>query len=83
MRHVELQVMPTSRTDHPGVGGPLLLLEPDYQPKVAYGEVQDRSVWFTQRDAVRSVEARYGIIRAQALTPHESLNLIEKLLGEE
>jgi transcriptional regulator with XRE-family HTH domain len=82
MRHVELQVMPTSRTDHPGVGGPLLLLEPNEGPALAYGEVQDRSVWFTKREAVRSVEARYGIIRAQALTPDESLDLIEKLLGD-
>ncbi|OEV14228.1 helix-turn-helix domain-containing protein [Streptomyces nanshensis] len=83
MRHVELQVMPTSRVDHPGVAGPIILLEPRDQPKLAYGEVHDRSVWFSQRDAVRTAETRYGIIRAQALTPHESLDLIEKLLGEE
>lgn len=83
MRHVELQVMPTNRTDHPGQAGPLTLLEPDGKPTVAYGETQDRNVWFTQRESVRAIEARYGIIRAQALTPHESLDLIEKLLGEE
>ncbi|MCH6159440.1 helix-turn-helix domain-containing protein [Streptomyces marispadix] len=82
LRHVELQVMPTHRTDHPGQAGPLILLETDDQPKVAYGEIQDRNVWFTKREAVRAVEARYGIIRAQALTPDESLGLIEKLLGE-
>lgn len=82
MRHVELQVMPTSRTDHPGPAGPLTLLEPPDSPKLAYGEVQDRNVWFTKREAVRAIEARYGIIRAQALTPHESLDFIETLLGE-
>jgi transcriptional regulator with XRE-family HTH domain len=82
LRHVELQVMPTSRTENPGASGPLTLLEPEGEPKLAYGEVQDRNVWFTKRDSVRAAEARYGIIRAQALTPDESLSLIEKLLGE-
>jgi transcriptional regulator with XRE-family HTH domain len=82
MRHVELQVMPTSRTDHPGVAGPLILLEPEDGPKFAYTEGQGRNVWFTKHESVRKVDSRYGIIRAQALTPGESLDLIEKLLGE-
>ncbi len=82
MRHVELQVMPTKRTDHPGVAGPLILLEPKDGPKLAYAEAQGRNVWFTKRESVRAVESRYGIIRAQALTPQESLELIETLLGE-
>ena len=75
--------MPTSCTDHPGVAGPLTLLEPKGRPKLAYGEVQDRNVWFVKREAVRAIENRYGIIRSQALTPGESLELIESLLGEE
>lgn len=36
----------------------------------------------TERDRVRALEAKYGIIRAQALTPHESLAYVEKSLGE-
>lgn len=82
MRHVELQVMPTQRSDHPGVAGPLILLETQEGQKLAYTEAQGRNVWFTKRDAVRTVDTRYGIIRAQALTPHESLHLIEQLAGE-
>ena len=31
---------------------------------------------------IRILELRYGIIRAQALTPRESLAFIEKVLGE-
>jgi hypothetical protein len=31
---------------------------------------------------LRILELRYGIIRAQALTPRESLTFIEQLLGE-
>lgn len=82
MRHVQFQVMPTSRTDNPGMDGPLILMEPKGKPKLAYGEVQGRSVWFSEREAVRAVETRYGIIRAQALAPQESLELIETLLGD-
>ncbi|SCK52376.1 helix-turn-helix transcriptional regulator [Streptomyces sp. WMMB 322] len=82
MRHVELQVMPTKRSDHPGVAGPVILLETREGQNLAYAEAQGRNVWFTKREAVRTVESRYGIIRAQALTPDESLGLIETLLGE-
>ena len=45
-------------------------------------EGQGRSSTVTDRDEVRSIASRYGIIRAQALTPNESLAFIEKLLGE-
>jgi hypothetical protein len=36
----------------------------------------------TDREEVRVLAARYGIIRAQALNPYESLNVIEKMLEE-
>jgi hypothetical protein len=32
---------------------------------------------------VQILEMRYGMIRAQALTPRESLAFIEKVMGEE
>ncbi|MFE1248778.1 hypothetical protein [Streptomyces sp. NPDC058735] len=32
---------------------------------------------------VQVVDLRYGMIRAQALSPHDSLAFIEKVLGEE
>ncbi len=45
-------------------------------------EGQGRSTTVTAREEVRSIANRYGIIRAQALTPRESLGFIEQLLGE-
>ncbi|MGP3950615.1 helix-turn-helix domain-containing protein [Streptomyces sp. 7N604] len=80
-RNVEIQVMPTDREDHAGLGGPLTLIETTGQQRIAYMEVQDISRLLTERKPVREAEARYGIIRAQALTPRESLSYIEKLLG--
>lgn len=37
---------------------------------------------YTDRCTVRELEEQYGLLRAQALTPRESLTLIEELLGE-
>lgn len=45
-------------------------------------EVQDVSRLITDTEQVRTLAARYGSIRSEALTPRESLTLIEKMLGE-
>ncbi|WP_406266133.1 helix-turn-helix transcriptional regulator [Streptomyces sp. NBC_00191] len=82
LRNVSIQVMPTDREEHVGLGGPFQLLEPKAGPKAAHAEVQQFSRVVTDRKEVRTLEARYGTIRAQALTPRESLALIEKVLGE-
>ncbi|MGW4313891.1 helix-turn-helix domain-containing protein [Streptomyces sp. NPDC004491] len=81
-RSVEIQVMPTVREDNAGLDGPFTLITRRSGDQLAYLEVQGRSILLTDRDEVRSVAARYGIIRSQALTPQESLVFIEKLLGE-
>ncbi|WP_448318219.1 helix-turn-helix domain-containing protein [Streptomyces sp. CO7] len=82
LRHVEIQVMPTDRPEHAGMGGPFILLTPKNQPQVAYVEAQNRASLLVDREEVRILAARYGSIRAQALTPHESLSLMTDLLGE-
>ncbi|MFJ5775643.1 helix-turn-helix domain-containing protein [Streptomyces sp. NPDC093094] len=81
-RNVELQVMPLDREDNAGVDGAFTLLKPRQAQQVGYMEAQGRSTLVTERDTVHALSARYGIIRAQALTPSESLAFIEKLLGE-
>jgi transcriptional regulator with XRE-family HTH domain len=82
LRNVEIQVMPTDREDHAGLGGSLQLLEPKDGPKLAHSEVQQISRVIAERNEVRALDIRYGIIRAQALTPRESMAFIEKVLGE-
>ncbi|RZB16864.1 XRE family transcriptional regulator [Streptomyces sp. F001] len=81
-RNVEIQVMPNDREDNAGVDGPFTLITPRKGDQIAYLEVQGRSILVTDRDEVRSISARYGIIRSQALTPRESLGFVEKVLGE-
>jgi transcriptional regulator with XRE-family HTH domain len=81
-RNVELQLMPLDRQDNAGVDGAFTLLTPRQGQQVGYMEAQGRSTLVTERDVVHALSARYGIIRAQALTPSESLAFIEELLGE-
>ncbi|WP_225096554.1 helix-turn-helix transcriptional regulator [Streptomyces sp. CoH27] len=81
-RNVQIQVMPNSRQEHAGLGGPFTLMEVREGRRIAYTEVQGDSHVHTERGKVRELERTYGTLRAQALTPAESLALIEKLLGE-
>jgi transcriptional regulator with XRE-family HTH domain len=81
-RNVEIQIMPNEREEHSGLAGPFTLLETREGRRIAYVEVQKDSRLYTDRETVREMEVQYGILRAQALTPSESLTFIEKLLGE-
>ncbi|GAB2470280.1 helix-turn-helix domain-containing protein [Streptomyces incanus] len=82
LRNVTLQVMPTGAGAHPGLDGRIEVL------KFADGTAAGRSDGaFNGRPTsdpkqLRILELRYGTIRAQALTPRESLALIEQVLGE-
>lgn len=82
LRNVEVQVMPTFCGDHPGTGGLIELLK--FGDGTAMGrsdgEFGCRPVSDPRR--LRILELRYGIIRAQALTPRESRAFIEQVLGE-
>lgn len=82
MRNVEIQVMPIRGGVHAGLGGPFTLMEMRDGRRIAYTEVQGDSRLHTQRARVRELEVVYGIVRAQALTPSDSLALVERLLGE-
>ncbi|MFS8200051.1 helix-turn-helix domain-containing protein [Streptomyces sp. CWNU-52B] len=81
-RNVEIQVMPIEREEHAGLEGPFTLIETEDGQRISYVESYKDSRLYTERRAVREIEEQYGILRAQALTPRESLALIEKLLGE-
>ncbi|MFF4754571.1 helix-turn-helix domain-containing protein [Streptomyces sp. NPDC002514] len=81
-RNVEIQVMPTDREDHAGLAGSLQLLRLKEGDTVAHNEVQLTSRLISLPKEIQIFEVRYGAIRAQALTPRESLAFIGKVLGE-
>jgi transcriptional regulator with XRE-family HTH domain len=79
---VELQVMPTVRANHPGTGGLIEVLKFADGTGVGRtdGDFSGRPV--SNLKQLRILDLRYGMIRSQALTPEESLDIIEKALGE-
>ncbi|MGW2637416.1 helix-turn-helix domain-containing protein [Streptomyces sp. NPDC001348] len=82
LRHVSIQVMPTDREDHAGMGGPIRLLKLRDGKTLGHSEAQLHSRVISDPREVQILEMRYGMIRAQALPPRESLAFIEKVLGE-
>jgi hypothetical protein len=82
LRNVTLQVMPTEREEHAGVHHGLIQML-KFADGTAIGRCpgafNGRPV-SSLRD-LRILELRYGMIRAQALTPRESLAFIEQALG--
>ncbi|WP_371665357.1 helix-turn-helix domain-containing protein [Streptomyces sp. NBC_01241] len=82
LRNVEIQVMPTGRDDHAGMGGEMQVLKFRDGSAVGCSEGDFGSRPVSDPKYLRIVELRCGIIRAQALTPRESLAFIEQVLGE-
>ncbi|MGW7300865.1 helix-turn-helix domain-containing protein [Streptomyces sp. NPDC054829] len=82
LRHLAIQVMPTDREEHAGMGGSLQLLKLPGGKTLGHSEAQLYSRMITDSREVQILEMRYGMIRAQALPPRESLAFIEKALGD-
>jgi transcriptional regulator with XRE-family HTH domain len=81
-RNVDLQVLPLGREENSGLGGPFRLLRLREGTSVGHIEAQDISRVIVDPKEVQLLDIRYGIIRAQALSPRESMALVEKVLGE-
>ncbi|MFD3590807.1 Scr1 family TA system antitoxin-like transcriptional regulator [Streptomyces sp. NPDC058683] len=82
LRHVEIQVMPTDRADHAYVSGSFRVLKLRDGKTLAYSAAELHSRVIGDPREAQLLEMRYGMIRAQALSPRESLAFIERVLGE-
>ncbi|MFI7316139.1 helix-turn-helix domain-containing protein [Streptomyces venezuelae] len=82
LRNVTFQVMPLDCGSHAGMGGLIEVLK--FQDGTAIGRSDGafNSRPVSDPKQLRILELRYGMIRAQALTPRESLAFIEQVLGE-
>ncbi|MFG3281080.1 DUF5753 domain-containing protein [Streptomyces sp. NPDC048111] len=83
LRNVEIQIMPADRGFHPGLNGPLVLLETPEHRQVGYVESQEVGVVVTDPGKVSAFAMRYGKLRTQALSTEASARLIERLAGEQ
>ncbi|MFI8765014.1 helix-turn-helix domain-containing protein [Streptomyces sp. R-07] len=76
-----LQIIPKSRTRHAGLAGPMVLVETPAHDHVAYIEGQRVSFLIDDPDEVGILQAKYGMLRSQALTPEDTMGLLEHLAG--
>ncbi|MFD5449700.1 helix-turn-helix domain-containing protein [Streptomyces sp. NPDC127100] len=82
LNNVSLQVMPMNSVAHPGMSGRIELLKFEDGTAVGRSDGAFNGRPTSDPRQLRILELRYGTVRAQALTPGETLALIEKLLGE-
>ncbi|MDO0926388.1 helix-turn-helix transcriptional regulator [Streptomyces sp. TG1A-8] len=82
LRNVDLQILPLDRAENSGIDGSFRLLKLKDGATVGLSEAPLTSRVFCDPKETTVLDMRYGIIRAQALTPQESLTLIERILGE-
>lgn len=80
-RNVAIQVMSLDCEVNAGVDGPFTIVTRKDGKRFVYAEAQGTSALQTDPEQTALAAARYGIIRSQALTSRESLELIEGVLG--
>ncbi|SDC75931.1 helix-turn-helix domain-containing protein [Streptomyces prasinopilosus] len=80
--NVTLQVIPTKSDAHPGLDGRIELLKFADGTAVGRAEGVFHGRPVSDLRQLRILELQFSAIRAQALTPRESLTFVEQLLGE-
>ncbi|MFC9845877.1 helix-turn-helix domain-containing protein [Streptomyces sp. NPDC060223] len=80
-RNIAIQVIPTARQIHAGLDGPMILLEAEEPERIAYVEGPSNGYFVSEQPDLGNMFARYGILRAQALNPEESAELISEVAG--
>ncbi|MFI9340341.1 helix-turn-helix domain-containing protein [Streptomyces sp. NPDC052773] len=79
--NVQLQIMPLRQPDHPGLDGPLQLLESPENRWFGYSEGQENGRLISAPKELSILQQRYGKLRTQALTPEDSRSLLERMRG--
>ncbi|GAA3031794.1 helix-turn-helix domain-containing protein [Streptomyces glomeratus] len=82
LHNVVLQVMPLNSETHSGLDGRIEMLKFGDGTAVGRSDGAFNGRPTSDPKQLRVLELRYGTIRAQALSPGESLAFIEQLLGE-
>lgn len=74
--------MPMDHEEHVGLAGGIEVLKFEDGSMVGRSPAVANGRPVSEPRQLRILELRYGIIRAQALTPRETASFIEQLLGE-
>ncbi|MET9519401.1 helix-turn-helix transcriptional regulator [Streptomyces sp. NPDC002994] len=80
-RNLSIQVLPIGGA-HPGLNGPIVLLETADHEHLAYEEGQATGVLYSDPEKVGVMTQRHAMILRMALSPEESARFIAKLAEE-
>ncbi len=81
LRNVSIQVMPSDCQCHAGLDGPLALLETPEGKHLAYSEGQENGRLISDPKEAAVLHRRYATLRSQALSPLDSIGLLERIRG--
>ncbi|GAA1520078.1 helix-turn-helix domain-containing protein [Streptomyces albidochromogenes] len=81
LRNVSVQIMPTDSEHHAGLDGPLALLETPESRRFAYSEGQKSGRLIADPKEAAVLHQRYATLRSQALSPLNSMGLLERIRG--
>ncbi|MET8982702.1 Scr1 family TA system antitoxin-like transcriptional regulator [Streptomyces sp. NPDC004539] len=81
--NVTIQILPLNSTHNAGMAGPFTLLETEDLQRLAYTESQRGSHWVSDPEEMSILDAKYAMLRTQALDVEASKNLLDRLLGEQ
>jgi len=82
LNHLTVQVMPNGRHAHAGLQGPMQLMSTEEGRNLVFVESQAGSTLISRPEQVNGLFDLFGMLRAQALTPWESAELIERKAGQ-
>jgi hypothetical protein len=80
-RNVEVQVLPLASGVHPGLDGPIRLLETPENRWFGYAEGQESAQFVPDPKTISVLQMRYAKLRSQAHTPEDSRGLLERMRG--
>jgi transcriptional regulator with XRE-family HTH domain len=79
---VVMQVLPFTASDHPGTDGPISVFDFTDAASVAYTECKGGGMIVESPDQVAELMTTVNLIRAVALPPRESMNLLVQIRSE-
>nr|WP_202490371.1 MULTISPECIES: helix-turn-helix transcriptional regulator [unclassified Streptomyces] len=82
LRNIEIQIMPTVRSKHAGLDGPMQLLETAENNWFAYCEGQRGGLLISDAKEISVLQKRYARMRSQALPFDHSMSLLQRMRGE-
>lgn len=80
--HITVQVLPLNRPQHAGTAGAFTLMETVDHQHLAYASSQQGGRLVATPERVSVLARKYAMLRSQALTPLETLVLLDGMPGE-